>query len=439
MIDEKNVEGKYSRAVPTRTGAVEAAKHHSYTKEVARALRDFTEEEREKYRKTPFCETCDSKDCGFDKATRGCPFHLCERDELIRRMVKYADTASEFNENNHDEFDEMYDRLYAAAHSVYNVNAIDVYAVWAHNQVCPKCDGSGVTVGLDIESCGYCDGSGLISRKLKPGFHYAYCAFTRRANYIGFNCFGEDEKSMIEMVNHHNEMAEKFDVGSKQEYVSLILSNRLKGADLGYVSSGGDSEVGETLVVINAETNKIIMAGDWQTIHELYGVDQFMDIEFVTSGKAIVETLTNYNSKYHTMTNDFADRLFSQMFANIVTDAITHASYGGVENLVAKYTEKYQSIQDIIANITKHLELKVAETYVVSGEYGRIIHKIIDDFAMIGMTISQADAATIINLSSLTTEEYITVANIMDHSAVGIFLVEYILLMGEYAELTEGD
>lgn len=439
MIDEKNVEGKYGRSVPTRTGAVESAKHHSYTKDVARVLRDFTEEEKEKYRKTPFCEACDSKDCGFDKATRGCPFHLCERDELIRRMVKYADTASEFNENNHDEFDEMYDRLYAAAHSVYNVNAIDVYAVWAHNQVCPKCDGSGVTVGLDIESCGYCDGSGLISRKLKPGFHYAYCAFTRRASYIGFNCFGEDEKPMIEMVNHHNEMAEKFNVGSKQEYVSLILSDRLKGADLGYVSSGGDSEVGETLVVINAETNKIIMTGDWQTIHELYGVDQFMDIEFVTSGKAIVETLTNYNSKYHTMTNDFADRLFSQMFANIVTDAITHASYGGVENLVAKYTEKYQSIQDIIANITKHLELKVAETYVVSGEYGRIIHKIIDDFAMIGMTISQADAATIINLSSLTTEEYITVANIMDHSAVGIFLVEYILLMGEYAELTEGD
>ena len=55
------------------------------------------------------------------------------------------------------------------------------------------------------------------------------------------------------------------------------------------------------------------------------------------------------------------------------------------------------------------------------------------------MTISQVDAATIINLSSLTTEEYITVANIMEHSAVGIFLVEYILLMGEYAELTEGD
>lgn len=439
MIDEKNVEGKYGRSVPTRTGAVESAKHHSYTKDVARVLRDFTEEEKEKYRKTPFCEACDSKDCGFDKATRGCPFHLCERDELVRRMVKYVDTAPESNENNHDEFDEMYDRLYAAAHSVYNVNAIDVYAVWARNQVCPKCDGSGVTVGLDIESCGYCDGSGLISRKLKPGFHYAYCAFTRRANYIGFNCFGEDEKSMIEMVNHYNEMAEKFDVGSKQEYVSLILSNRLKGADLGYVSSGGDSEVGETLVVINAETNKIIMTGDWQTIHELYGVDQFMDIEFVTSGKAIVETLTNYNSKYHTMTNDFADRLFSQMFTNIVTDAIAHASYGGVENLVAKYTEKYQSIQDIIANITKHLELKVAETYVVSGEYGRIIHKIIDDFAMIGMTISQADAATIINLSSLTTEEYITVANIMDHSAVGIFLVEYILLMGEYAELTEGD
>ena len=124
------------------------------------------------------------------------------------------------------------------------------------------------------------------------------------------------------MVNHHNEMAEKFNVGSKQEYVSLILSDRLKGADLGYVSSGGDSEVGETLVIINAETNKIIMTGDWQTIHELYGVDQFMDIEFVTSGKAIVETLTNYNNKYHTMTNDFADRLFSQMFANIVADAI---------------------------------------------------------------------------------------------------------------------
>lgn len=439
MIDEKNVEGKYGRAVPTRTGAVEATKHQSYTKDVARALRDFTEEEKKKYRETPFCEACDSKDCGFDKATRGCPFHLCERDELIRRMVKYADNASEVNENNHDEFDEMYDRLYATAHSVYNVNAIDVYTVWAHNQICPKCDGSGVTVGLAIEPCGYCNGGGLVPRKLKPGFHYAYCAFTRSANYIGFNCFGEDEKPMIEMVNHHNEMVEKFGIGSKQEYVSLILSDRLKGADLGYVSSGGDSETGETLVVINAETNKIIMTGDWQTIHELYGVDQFMDIEFVTSGKVIVETLTNYNSKYHTMTNDFADRLFSQMFANTVADAITHASYGGVENLVSKYTEKYQSIQDIRANIAKHLELKVVETYVVSGEYGRIIHKIIDDFAMIGMTISQVDAATIINLSSLTTEEYITIANIMDHSAVGIFLVEYILLMGEYAELTEGE
>lgn len=438
MINEENF-GKYGRSVPTRTGAVEATKHQSYSKDVAKVLRDFSEEEKKKYRETPFCEACDSRDCGFDKATRGCPFNLCERDELIRRMVKCADSVSEFNENDHDEFDEVYDRLYAVAHVVYNVNAIDIYAVWVHNQVCPKCDGSGAAVGLAVESCAYCNGSGLIPRKLKPGFHYAYCAFTRRANYITFNCFREDEGLIIEIVNHHNEMAEKFNVGSKQEYVSLILSDRLRNADLGYVSSGGDIESGETLVLINAETNKIIMTGDWETIHEIYGVDQFMDIEFATSGKAIVETLDNYNRKYYTMTNDFADHLFSQMFANIVADAITNASYGGVENLVEKYTKKYQSIQDIRANITKHLELKAAGTYVVSGEYEKVIHKIIDDFAMIGMTISRLDAATVIKQSSLTVDEYIAIANIMNHSAVGVFLVEYILLMGEYAELTEGE
>ena len=107
MIDEKNVEGKYGRAVPTRTGDTEAVKYHSYRKDVAIAFRDSVEREQERYRKTPFCEACDSKDCGFDKATKGCPFHLCEKDELIRRMIKYADNASEINGNNRDEFDEI--------------------------------------------------------------------------------------------------------------------------------------------------------------------------------------------------------------------------------------------------------------------------------------------------------------------------------------------
>lgn len=429
---------KYGKT-PKRLGDAQAVSTLCYNEEFGRLLRDPAEAEKEKIQHTPCCEVCkNSRQCDGTIGTDACKFQLCDKDEMIRRVVAWFGGNNDKSSTSED--DELCDKMIDVLRKVYHEPTIKIYSECRCNQPCPKCDGSGIYLGASgIAACEYCNGTGLIPRTLEPGFHYVYSVFTWRTGGDCYhNCFVEDEKNAIEMVNHYNRINRDIRTDLSKDYMKVILSDRLTGVDLGFIS-GADGEAGESLVVIDTEINVVVTTGDWETICANLGNAPYVDIEYATSGKYIVESLRNYNAKYCVMTTAFADELYSHVFSNIAASITQYSSYNGVENLVIRYIEKYPTIQDVRNNLSKHLALQASQMYAVSGEYQKVINKIIKDFSLIGMAITRADAATIVDKSQLTTDEYIVIYNIEQYSAVGVFLAEYVLLLGEFSDLTDDD
>lgn len=433
--------------VPEGLGDKQKKETVNYEKGATKVSEAYEDETRLGTSITPCCDLCAmAKNCILESpqnaaSTDGCKFKLRDENTLIHDFTVSCLNGDKDGGSSED--DKLRDRIAEALRLVYHTPSIVIYTKSIGYKLCDKCDGSGTYVGFDhVGLCEYCKGTGLVPKPLKPGFHYAYSIYSY---YLSdgtccHDCFVDDEDRAKEIVELYNERMQDLTINSRKGYAKVIQSDRLRGVDFGHFSVvDADGTIGENLLVIDTTSNKIVSTGDWETICGDLEIVPYMDIEYHSHGQYIVESVRNYNERYCVMTTAFADELYSQVFSNIAASITQHSSYNGVENLVIRYIEKYPTIQDVRNNLSKHLALQASQMYAVSGEYQKVINKIIKDFSLIGMAITRADAATIVDKSQLTTDEYIVIYNIEQYSAVGVFLAEYVLLLGEFSDLTDDD
>ena len=166
-----------------------------------------------------------------------------------------------------------------------------------------------------------------------------------------------------------------------------------------------------------------------------------MDIEYLSDNRYGVYEEEEFWSSHEVVLSDTSvvlpDDVYDKMRSEIITTGLLlytgNATYNCTE-LVEKYTEKYSTVDMIIDNVAYHID--ETENSVVAGDKLTYLNKIITDGKLIGMNLSQLQAAKIMeSIISMTGEQFYP--TLLTYNVIIIFIVEFICISAEYASLTD--
>lgn len=372
-------------------------------------------------RTTPFCEACvHSSKCMFDITDEGCPFVIVDRDELLFRIIRAGKRR-----DGSVECDKIYDQLCDTFRKAYWAENMDIDIAMNMYDVCDSCDGSGVIIGNHhINICEKCGGIGVVPAKLESGFQYAYYVYHHNGTSL----------SVIDIYTD-KDIADNVAKDTGSDCIKITISKQLDDIIRNIPSDVSINT--RNLVAVDVENNNaIVHVGSFKDIHDAMHLPYYIDVERYSNGRIVVESVERFNNGNCVVSKTEMDDIQNIIVGHVLSDAPTYASYGGADGLIQAYAAKYPTIHAIRKNLQEHIHTDTL-AYVMADMFDDVLDKVISDFAKIGMTLDKTMAAIVIHNSSLTTDTADTIAKIMDSSAVGVFIVEYVVLLKEFADLTE--
>lgn len=331
------------------------------------------------------------------------------------------------------------------------------------HRVCPRCDGTGTAVGVTIEPCDKCKGKLVVETEPPEGYSVIYASFIEvdlkrdcktidHGIYADFAWLSADttpvSKDWIILSDSEDGIYEKLStlfpydsendrrLKSYRQAMPILIANHLLEP---YATDNNGcrwSMITEDLVLYDMMTSEIMCMGNWWKIHSMVMINTFSDIEH-TAHRYAVERRSRFLDKYKIVSSSRLDTLYSRIILDALTMYVPHASYGGAKETAGMYINTYNSMTAVTENIHKHLPhpgMCFSHDNIMP-----ILEKIQADFSLIGIKIGAAEAAGIIKDIAKLTHEDTAIILVKSNNAVAVWLIEYVIISLEYANISATD
>lgn len=380
-------------------------------------------EQQTKDRYKHVCEAC-STQCSEERPHSKCNFAVIDKDSMLKKLFIYSNVS--IPKEDAEDISILFDiGIYR-----HNISLYDMYLMDISYKVCGNCNGTGVSVKHDsIDECIECGGTGLIKREHENEVIIDFCENEfghSHCNYYTDETTAQRAYTILKESNDHYVhkvvYVNKKYLGYKENYYSVLDRNK-------------------KFVVVDTHTNRIEVSGNYFEIHDKIGLPYYMDIEYLSNNRYMVYEEEEFWGSHEVVLSDTSvvlpDDVYDKMRSEIITTGLLlytgNATYNCTE-LVEKYTEKYSTVDMIIDNVEYHID--ETENSVVAGDKLTYLNKIIADGKLIGMNLSQLQAAKIMeSIISMTGEQFYP--TLLTYNVIIIFIVEFICISAEYASLTD--
>lgn len=350
------------------------------------------------------CESCGkSKSCEVEGSvdTDGCEYESATREEVLKRIAicmrqEYGDDSMKHN---------ILNNLVNIAITKYDISLADLNRAKLEYKPCEECEGTGVTISADIATCCSCKGSGLSNTDYSG---------SQRIWFL-----------YVDMPYH-----EFMQFYTEEEYLELKPSQY--GSSFFYIDKDININT-DTFVLFNKRANRIVTTGTYGEVHDYLNIPYFVDINEALSNTYDFVLEKDFYNKYDIVPKDNIAEMQLAIITYVLDEAVSNASYGGADELLRNYVNKYPTIDSIKENLLVHISDD--NTVYIEEILRPVTFRIIADFKLIGIELTNIQAANIVDeiLGLIDKESLISLSK--HANMIGVYIAEVICISKEYGNL----